>query len=313
MPDIDAEKVERLVDLARLLVHSTLLWVAVDQPEGTRQIIKLAYDEPVRRGLSVPRAILSSLGLRTHVVGFEVGQAGDAGSYHLEIDVPFPLEVLDGVLTITSDAPPMKRRTRWRHLWSEMILSLEYQLALAVNRNPPHYPLIDRTNFRQLFTRRVHFYASGQRSRPALAMIRLTPERRGVPLAGAVTGVLVAVTLTAFNHVATQIYQHRSGSGLASATVGFLLLAPGLISFVLTRPSDHPFATRLLSGIRLLTISSVLVSVAAAATLIDAIAQGSDQPLLTTLPKLRDVACLLAVILMAGLALPRRHRARRGD
>jgi hypothetical protein len=247
------------------------------------------------------------------VVGFEVGQAGDAGSYHLEIDVPFPLEVLDGILTIASNEPAIKRRDRWRQQWSEMLLSLEYQFALSLNQNPPHYPLIDRTNFRQLFTRRVHMYASGQRSRPALATIRVTPERRGVPLAGAVTGLLVAVTLTAFTGVAPQIYEHRNGSGVVGATVGFLLLAPGLISFVLTRPSDHPFATRLLSGIRLLTIASVMVSLASAATLIAAIAEAREHPLVATLPKLRDGAWVLAVILFAGLALPRRHRVRRGD
>ena len=323
-PGIEEERVDRFLDLARLLVHNTLLWVPVTEPDGTRLIIKLAYDEPVRRRLSLAVGLLTGFGLRSHIIGFEVGQVGDAGSYHLEIDLPFPLEATGGALVIASRT---ERVTRWQRLirramapfsraWQAVqtfARRLDAIVARRMKRNPPHLPSVNNSNFPQLFTRRLHFYTSGQKSRPAMAWVRVAPERRGVPLAGAVTGLLVAAVATGFNEISHEVYAQRATGGIVGATIAFLLLAPGLVSYVLTRPTDHPFVTRMLSGIRVLTVSSVLVAVGCAATLLAALATKDEAPLDDLAPWLMRASWALACALLLGLFLPLRRRRHRKD
>ena len=312
-PGLEQERIDRLTDLARLLVNNTLLWVACTEPEGSRQIIKLAYDEPARRRLSTVLGLITSLGLRSHVITFEVGQVGDSASFHLEIELPYPLEVLDADLALGADPPGPSMVQRIVGNVRQAIVNAERELALALNRNPPHPVAVDHAKAGQLFTRRVHFYASGQPSTSAVASVRVAPERRGVPLAGAVTGALVAVTLTALANLTHELYTHRAAGGVLGATIGFLLLAPSLTSYVLTRPSDHPFATRIVSGIRTLTVTSLLVSVAAAGVLIEAVAREEEHILTVNVSRLRDAAWALGALLLLGLLLPPRGRQRRGD
>jgi hypothetical protein len=313
VPGLEEERVERVIDLARLLVHSTLLWVPVTEEEGSRQIIKLGYDEPVRRRLVPVLSLLTAFSFRSHIEAFEVGQAGDAGSYHLEINVPFPLEILNGTLVIEGETPRPSLFGRLREGADASLMTLEHDLAALLGRHPPRPILIDKRNYPQRFTRRVHFYASGHRSRSATAVLWLAPERRGVPLVGALIGLFVAGALTALETAAADLYANAEVGGVVGGTVALLLLGPTLVGYVLTQPGEQLLATRILSGTRALTVGSVLLAVGAAGVLVAALALQSQTLLGDILPWLVKAAWIAAGVLFLGLLMPRRRRSSRLD
>jgi hypothetical protein len=141
----------------------------------------------------------------------------------------------------------------------------------------------------------------------------MAPERRGAPLAGALTSLLVAIALTVVSALNQEIYDNPRNVGLPSATISFLLLAPSLVAYVLSRGTDNAFAVRTLGGVRLLTLASILVAVCGVGLLIDALARQEVSVLDDGLPVLRAVSWAIASILIAGLLLPLGRRWRRRD
>jgi hypothetical protein len=61
--EVEQEDLDRVVDLAGILVDRTLLWVKIKGVPGERRILKLAYDEPTRKRLSPGRDLLTTMGL----------------------------------------------------------------------------------------------------------------------------------------------------------------------------------------------------------------------------------------------------------
>jgi hypothetical protein len=322
--DVNEEAAGRAEEVARVLVHSTLLWVPASNEVGVRTIIKLAYDEPLVRHLgSAIRSFLATFALRGIVANFEVGQVGDAGSYHLEIDVPAPLELLSADMVIADAeiiqpetwrerlrARATRVRVRARRRWRVLSTGMIWRVALVLGRTPVE--VVDPTNNSQVFTRRAHLYASGQPPHTALATLRMVPERRGTPLAGAMTGILVALTLAGLTELAGPIYDQRAQAGLIGAVLAFLLLAPTLVSYVLSR-GEHPAAARALAGVRLFTVTTVLLSIGAAGVLVWSIAEQDARVLTRGALVLRDVAFVVGGVLLAGVVLPLGRRWRRRD
>lgn len=132
-------------------------------------------------------------------------------------------------------------------------------------------------------------------------------------MVGAMTGLIVAAALTAFAEIAGDVYDARLRAGIVGASLAFLLLAPSLVSYVLSRGVEHAFAARSLAGVRLLTVTSVLLSVGAGALLVASVAQHDRSLLIDGVASLRNAALVVAAILVAGAVLPLGRRWQRRD
>jgi hypothetical protein len=308
LTDDDENDVERFLDMAALLLDSTLLWVKVRGAPGDRVIVKLAYDEPVRRNLFLPRSILSSLGLRSLAVDFEVSHVGDSGSYHLEVTVPAGVEVVGARLTLATDEKAKSRWDRLKESWTVLLPRLEQWLR---DRTTGHSH-VDRVRVSnvQVLTRKVHIYVHRDRRRSlAAARLLLLPARTGVPFRCAAVALLAAVTSVTYAVVADDVLKAKDLP--IGPTVGILTVIPGFLSYAVLTPGEHPFATRLRTLMRGAGVLSAMVPLAHATGLV--LAQAGDPWLFDHRDELARVSCVLLTYCAIALSLPPRRRGRRRD
>ena len=271
--EIDLDALDRLLDLGAMMVDTTMLWIQVDGEVGERRIVKLSYDEPVRGKLAPIRRFFTSIGLASVVVNFEVPHIGDAGSYHLEILAPEQMEFTDARLVLSEDPTPPSRITVWRDRLKRVPARLESRIARRRGLPGPPEPAADYQRHRQLLTKRTHLYLAGERQRAfATASAWFLPERQGTVTAAATLSLAVAAVLLVFRGVADEI-AFGTQPGLYGAAVGFLLLAPGLLTYVLLRRREHALVRRVLGASRFLAVSTALLPVMCAGLLILAVAR----------------------------------------
>jgi hypothetical protein len=306
----------QLVDLAAVMVDSTMLWIPAPGDPESRHIIKLSYDEPIVRRLLLGRRLLTALSWRSIVIAFDVPHVGDANSYHLEIEPPEPLEMRRSQLVLASDPSPGSLRQRLREQALATVERARVRIAFALELPLPSSTPIDTTRNAQLLTRRTHLYASGDRAKgDALASVRLDVPRAGTLTAAVVVGWLVAGAMYALDYLRADILAARSGGHPPSysAAVGFLLLAPPLLAYILLRSSEHPLTSRLLVGIRAMSVGCILISVLSAALLIAAGATDDPGLLDRWTPWLWRSATMIACVLTFSWLLPLRRAAQRND
>jgi hypothetical protein len=108
----------------------------------------------------------------------------------------------------------------------------------------------------------IHLYVSGARLKDketALVLVALRVGRRGFMTLSWVSIVLSVALLWLFDLTA------RSHLASREATATVLLFGPALLAALIVRPGEHPVATRLFSGVRLMVAFNGLLAVAAAA------------------------------------------------
>ena len=302
---LDPEPFERLVDLAAVFVDSTLLWVDVSGKRGQRQIVKLAYDEPLRPRLNPLRSLLTAFGLQAVAIDLDAPHVSDAGTYHLQVHAPEGLEFAGAQLVLNTDAPPPGRVQRLRERIERLAAIVEEDLAIALGRRAVAPLVHSARRHVRVLTRRVHFYLAGPRRRSlGLATLVLFPERRGPLTAAAILTGFSAAIMTALDRLGEEIVASKA-PGVFGAAIAFLLLGPGLLAYALLRTGEHPFLSRVLAGSRLLCVIAAALPVASAGLLIDEAARPADDPM-QHIDTLMHLSWALAAVAILALLVPRR-------
>lgn len=99
--------------------------------------------------------------------------------------------------------------------------------------------------------------------------VLVSPSPDGLLRACAVSSAFSALLL-----FLAAVFAHRLDSGRLDASIALLLVLPGVISTLLARPGEHHLVSRLLRGVRILTLSSA-VTLYFAASVVVAGAAGS--------------------------------------
>lgn len=112
----------------------------------------------------------------------------------------------------------------------------------------------------------VDLYATGVRSdESATAQLRIKPCSSLLVRAGALSGVLVAVTMILALHYAPQLERSPAATQSAAAV---LVVVPGLLAAYVSRDAEHPLATSMLFGLRLTAMLPAIGSLLMAGLLI---------------------------------------------
>ena len=94
-------------------------------------------------------------------------------------------------------------------------------------------------------------------------LVSISPSPEGMILASVLTGVLATSLMIAGIVISRQLLSLPS-----DPSVALLLVAPGAVSTLLTRPGEHILTSKLLRGVRLLVLAPGLATFAAAAVLV---------------------------------------------
>jgi hypothetical protein len=224
------------------LTENFILLVRLDDRPHARRIVKYCYLMPIaQRKHSRWSRFRGMMNWRPTLFGFEIGGVGNASSFHVEIEPPEGVEVIEG---------------RFR---SRSAIQTDADVD-AVPRSPT-----DR-HPRHL----VHLYLAGRdRAVRAEATVSLLAPRPGL--------VRRAAFLTAINALIMclgawqfPLLTQALDSASTDAAVALLLLGPSAASAYLARPGEHSLTSRLVFGVRLATLlSGLAVFLAAVALILD--------------------------------------------
>lgn len=318
--DAEVGRYENFIDLAAVLIDSTMLWVPVDKDAdvGDRAIVKIAYDEPVRRHLLRFRSLLTSLSWRATVVAFDVPHIGDANSYHLELEAPPSLEIVGARLTLEDDDhPPGLLRRAWSKIFGGWAM-LERQMAIALGRPLPQAQQQSLRRSAEIVTQRAHLYISGDRRRAvAQATLQLVAERAGTLTAAALIGMVCAALTTGFEAISLGVYAAATSADPKPITfagsLSLLLVPPTLLTYVLVRVGEHEFARRLIAGVRGAALVATALPVTSAAALVWAVADRRPDAVEDVARWAMRASWLVAAVLLMSWLLPLRRSWRRSD
>lgn len=106
------------------------------------------------------------------------------------------------------------------------------------------------------------------------AEVLVRPSPDGLLRSSAVSSCFSTVLL-----VLATLLSDRIDTSQVDASTALLLVLPGVVSTFLARPGEHYWVSRLLRGVRVLTLISAVTVYLAAATLVTGVAAGSIRPL----------------------------------
>lgn len=274
-------------EVAGALRDNTLLWLRVEGQPGDREMVKFSYDIPMRqlvRGRS-----MAAFGLRAFKVRFETPHIGGAGSYHLNISAPAPLQVPDARIVINDP------RTAEGHPEEDRVVAVCDATRREAREVLAQGPL-------ELYAHRVgrqaRFYVHGDRAGSrGEAWVALLAEKSGF-----VTGAATAAVGTA---ALLGLFAFRLGTVLdqVEAAVALLLLAPALLAYLVVRPGEHALVGQFLTGLRRLLLGVAALPLVGAAMIVGAGGEKTDT-LCAAFAVLFGLACLGAVGLTAGAIFP---------
>jgi hypothetical protein len=246
----------RIEELAKnFVVH-----VGLTDPPETRRIIKLAYESEVTFGRPKGRTrrLLQSLGWRCWPVDLLIG--GRGGSHHLEVAAPAGVDVV-GITADALKAPqPVHEILWWRRLltrvralttkawwyqalaWCRRLIFWEPIAEVAVPGYLPHVHINPRN-------------AACVRYRATL-FVRVS--RPGWLTASWLVALVIGVVIVAGALNLPAVYS-RGTAAEASTAATLLLALLGVFAVVLTRPGEHPLASRLLLLARFLIVVDTAV------------------------------------------------------
>jgi hypothetical protein len=171
------------------------------------------------RTVSAKRRVFEALGWTTRVGKFETPAVGHGASYHLDISTPSGIQIRRAQL-VTLDANRDVRR-------------------LAPQRG-------NRT------LRAIDLYTSGKEQTGGNAFLNMRPESSLITRAATLSSVLVAAALTLLWVFAGRVTGDHKKHVEAVAAV--LVVIPGLLTLLSTRDDEHPLATSMVFGLRVLAI-----------------------------------------------------------
>jgi hypothetical protein len=152
--------------------------------------------------------------------------------------------------------------------------------------------------------RRVHMYLTAPPGSQGLAWGEIRAHRRGLLRGALVLGGIVTAVLTTAAFAAGSL-------GDTPTTIAPLLLAvPGALAGYLSRPGEHPLASRLLLGTRVLLFAVGLCSFTAAGLVAF---HASEAVLVDWLPFLAVMAANLLLLLIISYLFPRLNPSRDRD
>jgi hypothetical protein len=125
----------------------------------------------------------------------------------------------------------------------------------------------------------------------AEVLVRASPD--GLLRASAVSACFSAALLFLAALVANRLAETRADSSAA-----LLLVLPGVISTYLARPGEHHLVSRLLLGVRTLTVASGMIVYVAAAVVVSDVAPGLVREIWAGLAVL---ATLIAIVLTVAV------------
>lgn len=281
------------LDLAGGLVDNTLLWLRISGKTGDRKLVKFAYD--VARDLNVTLFDRAAFGLEPLQATVETPHIGSAGSYHLAVASPAPLDIIDAKLSLRRRATPL-------HNVNEGDVVAECTAAESRTREGPLELSDDMTDVRlyaDAVGRQARFYIAGSREGCFGELkISIAVEKGGFLRSAAIAGSMIALLLLmyAVGFVALDDHPER--------LTPVLLLVPGLLAYLVVRPNDHALARDFLSGTRWLLLASGLLAIGGAGTLAVGGTRGWVHAVAWVIAVL---ATLIAVALWAGVVLPRKE------
>jgi hypothetical protein len=256
------------------LARNFVVLAAVTNPPNTRRIIKLAFESSsvtFRRPRSRLARLQQSAGWRCWPVEVLIGARG--GSHHLEATAP------PGIDIVRITARPAGEGTQGA--------------PISEPGGSPH----------------AHIYAPASSPYRYRARIFLRVSRPGWLTASWLMAFVIAVVLIAGRMRLSVIFSDPSGgpAGAAAGTAATLLLALlAVIATVLTRPGEHPLASRLLLLARILIlVDAVVVLIASGALVLHRV----KQPVNGTLwDVLAGITIGVVVLLTLSRLLPRRRQ-----
>lgn len=258
-------------------------------PPGVRSIVKFSYEHAMDiRPEGFPHWLTVRVGWSSTRLRLSVPGALAAESYHVEVDAPPAVEVAGATLA------PGLRRPQARGLPQRLATRLSNAL---VNRS-------------------LSIYAAGPVGRVHLHALPLPLDadpRVVVLLRKARSGFLRSALLTcalatALLWVAEVRLDVVAGEAQTALAVPVLLLAPGLLAAYLVRPDEHPLATVLLVGVRLMLLVSGVCVVTAAVLLVIQVAREQLRFWWVLLALLSSSAT--AVVALANVLPPAHRRGR---
>jgi hypothetical protein len=262
--------------LASSLCSNSLLWFSVMGTVGSRMIVKYAFEDPWEH--VEQQTLRQSLGLVPFIVKFPCPFIGDSESYHLSVTGCEPLRLVDARLVIRAAPTPTSTEER----------ILSDRSTYGVEQTAPHL-----TTYANQSATKAKFYAVGRRfGCAAEASVAVEVETRGF-LHGAIGASLAVTTL-----VALFAFNLTETARQTEAGVAVLLLAPGLLAYVLVRPSEHVLVGGFVRGLRRVLIGAGILPVVAAVLL--TMADGDPSGAVVALFKLDALGLSLTTVLFAA-------------
>jgi len=208
-----------------------------------RTIFKITQEVgPTMRGMQ-ELPLRSGIGWQATSFVFETPAVTATSSYHFQFDAPDGLVVAGGELFgVAADDP---QRVMFGTAASQ-------GSVLGLHANADEVPAADVYN--------------------AEVLVRPSPD--GLLRSSAVSSCFSTVLL-----VLATLLAHRIDSTRVDASTALLLVLPGVVSTFLARPGEHYWVSRLLRGVRVLTLISAVTVYLAAAVLVTGVADGSIRPL----------------------------------
>lgn len=207
---------DRLRFYAFQALENFVLWFPVVGSAGDRKVVKFAYDEFDESTRGFWRRLLRSLSWAPRDKWYSLSQASHSGSYHLAVQAPPLLEVVEAEAAFVQakDAPPV---------------------PVDVQRDGPH----------------VHLYVprGAARNTPGFLLLKTVASRRGPVTAAWTAALTVAVLLSSMAALACSVAEE------VEASIAILVLVPALFAAFVIRPADHLLASEHVGAVRFLTVA----------------------------------------------------------
>jgi hypothetical protein len=240
---------DAFVRIAGGLTSHTILWFRVQSEPGAREIAKFAYD--VEFGVDLSWWEPPAFGLRPVTARYHSPHLGGWSSYHLLVEAPTPLRVIDTRLQLTP-RPTVDSAVGPVH-------DPDIVATCCASRDTLRQK--NRTLFSAVGAGRARFYVTGDRDGlEGDALVSMAVEKRGYVRGAAIAGATTAALISLFAVFLDEAASRRE------AAVAMLVFGPALLSYLLVRPSEHVLAASLLRGSRrvLLVIGGLPLASAAA-------------------------------------------------
>ncbi|MGO9955663.1 MAG: hypothetical protein ACLP50_06700 [Solirubrobacteraceae bacterium] len=225
----DAEPEEarrRTLEVAQSMTRSYVLWVPVMGRPGDRQVAHFSYEIGYEKSSSVRIRTLRTLSWGGGDEYLQVPHVGQSGSYHIDVQAPDGLYVMDTSVYFVYGRP----------------------------EHGESVPEAPEANVQQI-GERAHIYTAGRRPGTALIRVRMMPRWRGFIGASWMTALGIAGLLTAFWRWSAAMTQDPTSS------VAILVIVPAVLGAITLRPSVHPKTLDRLFGVQLLLFASGSLSV----------------------------------------------------